>query len=463
MDFARQRRRTAAGPNGLYYAALAAALFGLVFLAAMAGRAAAQGSSSSSSSSSGTGTATASGSSSSVSGTASAITASGTASASASSSASATRLPSNPATNTSPFPLQLATNQKPNCSSIGSACPAKSPCCRDGYCDSTPYFCGVNCEPLNSFSIRSCFARYPCFSYTDDFDSGKTRVINAADWDGDPLTAEWISIFQPDHAYINNSRLVLKVLKKPTNNAYGRPEGFGASVASSRWIQYGYITASIRTARGGGIVSSFIVGSNGGGGFGLWSRFGSNDSLLHSSSSTPCSLYLLFQPPLSSLGFTFFFQTRGSDGAPQTVEDEIDFEAVGKNLKGVYSNYFSYGDLVYTHGSTTDFTDDTSAGFHTYRIVWLPDYIQWVVDNRILRTVYKNQTWDEGCKCYKYPMREARVAFSVWDGGQGAEGTAWWAGGPTDWSKDPNDNYMMEVDWLVPFLSNPPSPPLFLT
>jgi len=197
---------------------------------------------------------------------------------SASASAIASRLPANPASNSSPFPLQLAQNQPANCSSIGRACPASAPCCRDGWCDASAYFCGVNCEPLNSFSIRSCYARYPCFSYTDDFDSDKTRLINAADWDGDPLTAEWISMFQPDHAYLNNSRLILKVFRRPDLNAYGRPEGLGASVATSRWMQYGYITASIRTARGLGIVTAFI--------------------------------------------------TRGSDGAPLMIEDEIDFEAV---------------------------------------------------------------------------------------------------------------------------------------
>lgn len=77
----------------------------------------------------------------------------------------------------------------------------------------------------------------------------------------------------------------------------------------------------------------------------------------------------------------------------------------------------------------------------------MPDYIQWAVDGRIMRTVYKNQTWNEGCKCFKYPMREARIALSIWDGGMGAQGTAEWAGGPTDWSKDDNPDYTMEVDW----------------
>lgn len=152
------------------------------------------------------------------------------------------------------------TSQPANCSSIGGACPANAPCCRDGYCDSSAYFCGVNCEPLNSFSLRSCFARFPCYSYRDDFDGNKTRLVNAADWDGNPLSAEWISLFQPDNAYLNNSKLVLRVLKKKELNSYGRPEGFGASVATSRWIEYGTVEARFRTAKGAGIVSAFIVG-----------------------------------------------------------------------------------------------------------------------------------------------------------------------------------------------------------
>ncbi|KAI9002977.1 concanavalin A-like lectin/glucanase domain-containing protein [Hyaloraphidium curvatum] len=354
--------------------------------------------SSSSSSATGSRTGSSTGTSSASATGSSAATSSAASAASQTGSAQPTRTPiGSPPSLAAPFPLQVDTSQRPNCTSINAACPASAPCCRDGWCDSSPYFCGVHCEPLNSFSIRSCYARYPCFSYTDDFDN-RTRLVKASDWDGDPLTAEWISIFEPNHAEIKDGHLVMRVFRAPGLNSFGRPEGFGASVASSRWIQYGYITASIRTARGGGIVTAFI--------------------------------------------------TRGSDGAPDMVEDEIDFEAVGKNLKGVYTNYFSYGDLVYNHGSTDDFTEDTSAGFHTYRIVWMPDYIQWIVDNRVLRTTYKNTTWDEGCRCYKYPTREARIAFSIWDGGMGAEGTAWWAGGPTDWSRDDNPDYTMEVDWV---------------
>lgn len=47
----------------------------------------------------------------------------------------------------------------------------------------------------------------------------------------------------------------------------------------------------------------------------------------------------------------------------------------------------------------------------------------------------------------KYPSEPSRISFSLWDGGQGAEGTADWAGTPTDWS-DPNKMYTMTVDWV---------------
>lgn len=48
---------------------------------------------------------------------------------------------------------------------------------------------------------------------------------------------------------------------------------------------------------------------------------------------------------------------------------------------------------------------------------------------------------------YKYPTEISRVAFSIWDGGMGAKGTADWAGCPTDWSKD-GQVYTMYVDWV---------------
>lgn len=269
-------------------------------------------------------------------------------------------------------------------------CPHDTPCCNNGWCSNDPRFCSTGCEPQNSFSAQSCFPLPYCVNMYDDFESPK--IVNAASFDGNPLNHDWTSDFQPDYASSANSNLVLGMHYDPEHpNAQGRYQGFGSTVSTTRWMQYGWVYAKIKTASTSlGVVSSFIT--------------------------------------------------------KNLIGDEIDFEWVGLAPNEVQSNYYWEGALDYTHGQHHKVGDDSSANYHIYGIEWLPDHISWSLDGQVLRTLNIADTKASN-GTFLFPSGPQRVQFSVWDGGMGLQGTSDWAGGPTDWS-DKNHVYSMYVDWV---------------
>ncbi|KAI9501889.1 concanavalin A-like lectin/glucanase domain-containing protein, partial [Coemansia spiralis] len=263
---------------------------------------------------------------------------------------------------------------------------ASAPCSREGYCNSGPSFCmwGL-CNVQNSYNSTSCWNAEGCSSQTVTFDSSADAIaINS--YTGNPNTNPYVSIFEPNNAVVENGNLVLQM----TYDA-SQKKGFGATVDSSHTIQYGTVTARIKTASiAKGVVSAFII---------------RNDQL----------------------------------------GDEIDFEWVGKEPTQVETNFFYHDELVYTNSVYYPVGGDSSADYHDYTIVWDPDYVTWMIDNKAIRTLKREDTYDSSAKVYKFPAAEGRIGFSIWDGGNsGAKGTEDWAGTPTPWTS--NTVYKMYVD-----------------
>ncbi|KAG9289944.1 hypothetical protein G9A89_010250 [Geosiphon pyriformis] len=284
------------------------------------------------------------------------------------------------------------------CQNFGKNCPEDAPCCNNGWCSNDPKFCSTGCEPGNSFSPKSCYPQPLCINQYDDF--SKPSLVPWQSFTGDPNQATWTSDFTPDYAaYTNDGQLALNMKYDGVNkNEKGNYQGFGSTVSSTRWLEYGTVTARIKTGSSTkGVVSSFIVST--------------------------------------------LIKTKNMIG------DEIDYEWVGLDPTEAQGNYYYNGTLDYTKGSHHKVGADTSAGFHTYTIEWMPEHIRWIIDGNIVRTSLKSDTWDETLQAYKFPSRLSRVQFSMWDGGMGAPGTADWAGSPTDWS-DKNRAYTMYVDWV---------------
>ncbi|QLQ79116.1 hypothetical protein HG537_0B04640 [Torulaspora globosa] len=155
----------------------------------------------------------------------------------------------------------------------------------------------------------------------------------------------------------------------------------GTVLSSTRFMWYGKVSARLKSSHLGGVVSSFILFSN--------------------------------------------------------VQDEIDFEYVGADLKTVQSNFYFEGILNYNNSKNIS-TTDTFENYHDYEIDWHEDYITWSVDGVVGRTLYKNQTYNETSKRYEFPQTPSKVQLSLWPAGNAtnAPGTIAWAGGEINWNAD---------------------------
>ncbi|RKP15065.1 glycosyl hydrolases family 16-domain-containing protein [Piptocephalis cylindrospora] len=280
------------------------------------------------------------------------------------------------------------------CEHFGAQCPSTSACCKQGYCSADPNFCTTGCIPNASYSPQSCFPQPKCVDLSIPEGGWKGEsIIPLQNFTGDPGTGNWTSDFQPNHASVNGAGdliLTLSMDGGSAKNEFGKPQGFGATISSIRSLDYGAVTAKIKSASTSpGVVSSLIV--------------------------------------------------RNSYG------DEIDFEWVGKEKKEVQSNFYWNNELDYTKSVHHPMPEDPTVNFYTYGIRWTPDEIQWLIEGSVVRTVYRNTTtFIAANSTYKYPSRPALVQLGIWDGGQGLQGTADWAGTPTDWA-DPNKKYDMTV------------------
>ncbi|KAK9704449.1 putative glycosidase CRH2 [Basidiobolus ranarum] len=283
----------------------------------------------------------------------------------------------------------LSSHVYAKCENYGDKCPEHSPCCSGGWCGTGQLCLATKCDTVNSFSPTSCLPKPLCINYEDTFDTNK--IVPSASFSGDPsIGYSWTSDFVPNHATVENGNLILNMPLDTDKNAQGNLQGFGATVSSVRWIQYGKVSARVKAASTSpGVVTAFIIRNNEG--------------------------------------------------------DEIDFEWVGGHPNEVQTNYYYDGVIDYTHGGKHNIGANTATGYHDYTIDWDEEYIKFYVDNKVVRTIYKKDTWDSEKSTYKFPSRLALVQLGIWDGGSGAEGTVDWAGGKTDWS-DPKKVYKAYFD-----------------
>ncbi|KAI9476423.1 MAG: concanavalin A-like lectin/glucanase domain-containing protein [Benjaminiella poitrasii] len=168
-------------------------------------------------------------------------------------------------------------------------------------------------------------------------------------------------------------------LTDENNLPYNKIGGRGPTLNATTYMLYGKVSATIRSASTGGSVTAFILIAN--------------------------------------------------DG------DEIDFEFVGGDSKNVQTNYFWGKSVEYTVNGRIHPVDGGAVdkGFHKYTIDWKPDRINWLVDDRVIRTRMKVETCNASNVC-KFPSHPARIQFGLWDGSI-QSGTAEWSKGPIDWAQ----------------------------
>lgn len=173
----------------------------------------------------------------------------------------------------STFAQQAATGSE---CGAGKQCPSTKPCCSQyGQCGVGAYCLG-GCDPLNSFSLDSCVPAPVCNSQDYKFTS-LDGIQSNQKYLGDASKVNWVSSGSPQ-AYQGNVLLTLSETGE---------SGSGTLLASTSYVWYGKISAQMKSSRGKGVVSAFILMSD--------------------------------------------------------VKDEIDFEFVGTDLTTAQSNYYYQG------------------------------------------------------------------------------------------------------------------------
>ncbi|KAL3474219.1 concanavalin A-like lectin/glucanase domain-containing protein [Aspergillus californicus] len=263
----------------------------------------------------------------------------------------------------------LAADDSPPDCSLDQLCPEEYPCCSVyGQCGTGAYCLG-GCDPLMSHSLDSCAPMPVCQSKTYTWDNLDNAALNN-DYLGNASEADWVYSGSPK---LEDGNLLLTMPK----------ESVGSLFANNHYIWYGKIGARIKSSRGAGVVTAFILLSD--------------------------------------------------------TKDEIDYEWVGADLSVVETNWYFQGILDYENGDKAEVDgDNTFEDWHHYEIDWSPEKLTWSVDGKVVRTLTKESTFNETADRYEYPQTPSRMQMSLWPAGQAsnAQGTIEWAGGEIDWDSE---------------------------
>lgn len=217
-------------------------------------------------------------------------------------------------------------------------------------------------------------------------------VADIAKYLGDASKANWVSSGRP--VTYNNEALLLTMA----------PDTVGTLLASTHYVWYGKVSATMTTSQGQGVVTAFILMSD--------------------------------------------------------AKDEIDFEWVGTDINHVQSNYYFQGITDYNNGRNLS-ASNTESTTHTYTVNWTPDQLEWLVDGVSQRIVKRSDTWNATANAYAYPQTPARIMLSLWPAGlpTNAQGTIDWAGGLINWNSPymQNGYYYAMVSDVTVECYNPPT------
>ncbi|KAJ2320152.1 putative glycosidase CRH2 [Coemansia sp. RSA 2704] len=217
------------------------------------------------------------------------------------------------------------------------------------------------CTGMNAADAGACPAEQ-CLDIDENFTSSSALSANSG------ADATFVSEQSPNHASISSDNLVLSLVK--SGSGYE-----GSTVYSSRWIQYGTVSASVRSgSTAPGVVSSI--------------------------------------------------QLQSEDGS------SIDLDWVGASSNRVQANYYTYNQMDLSSAVAPILTTNPASSFIEYKIVWLPDSLTWYANGLAVRTVNRRDTWSEGDQRYNFPSNPARLSFAIWDSSTSANSalTQEWAG-----------------------------------
>lgn len=277
-------------------------------------------------------------------------------------------------------------------------CPEDWPCCSPyGECGAGP-LCIGGCNPRFSFNETSC-APMPALVPPNSIQYSPAP-LSQLDGDEDAAQLESRGLLHFNKYLISEVESEAKYMLENIAFTYSGPasvhrqtgdivlsmpkESSGCLLAATRSFLYGKSSVRLKTGRSRGVITSVVI--------------------------------------MSAVG------------------DEIDFEFLGSKLNRVQSNYYYRGELVYNKMLEVQISSDTNANYHDYEIDWTENRIHWIVDGVIVRTLYKEDTWDPKLRIFKYPQTPMRLEVALWPGGLETNhpGTIDWAGGLIDWENSPD-------------------------
>lgn len=112
-------------------------------------------------------------------------------------------------------------------------------------------FCLGGCDPLNSHSLDSCVPAPVCNSQDYKFTSLDGVTPNTK-YLGDASESNWVSSGTPE---LHDDSLLLTLSETGESS-------FGTLLASTSYVWYGKISAQMKSSRGQGVVTAFILMSD---------------------------------------------------------------------------------------------------------------------------------------------------------------------------------------------------------
>ncbi len=95
------------------------------------------------------------------------------------------------------------------------------------------------------------------------------------------------------------------------------------------------------------------------------------------------------------VGGIFLFDVNRTNAAGDLVRDEIDHELISNDTGQAFTNYWDDGSFFGSDAGgdgaqQVPFAGFDSTQFHDYRIDWLPNRVDWYVDNTLIRSITSN-------------------------------------------------------------------------
>ncbi|CAI6339674.1 unnamed protein product [Periconia digitata] len=122
--------------------------------------------------------------------------------------------------------------------------------------------------------------------------------------------------------------------------------------------------------------------------------------------------------------------------------DEIDWEFMGGNSTHAFTNYYGKGNSdmpTPNRGIEPKMDSSPLDGFHNYTIDWTEERIEWILDDKVVRTLKYEEAKGSDGKSY-YPQTPMNVRIGLWAAGDvenNKPGVVEWAGGETDFKQAP--------------------------